>query len=98
MSEVQTPQIIVTVNGPYVVTGEVPLAVQTIGTNRESESWEWADGPVFEEKSQYALCRCGQSQHAPYCDGTHAKVGFDGTETATGRAFAQQKTTWKGRR
>jgi CDGSH-type Zn-finger protein/uncharacterized Fe-S cluster protein YjdI len=22
------------------------------------------------------LCRCGQSQHKPYCDGMHAQVGF----------------------
>ena len=23
-----------------------------------------------------ALCRCGQSKNKPYCDGTHARVGF----------------------
>ena len=27
-----------------------------------------------------ALCRCGQSRHKPYCDGSHATAGF----TATG--------------
>lgn len=29
------------------------------------------DGVVFA-----ALCRCGGSKSKPYCDGTHAKIGF----------------------
>lgn len=33
------------------------------------------DGPIDCE-SVIALCRCGQSNNKPYCDGTHAQVGF----------------------
>jgi len=36
----------------------------------------------LETPEEYALCRCGKSNRAPFCDGTHAKIDFDGTETA----------------
>ncbi len=32
------------------------------------------------EKARVALCRCGQSNNKPFCDGTHAKVGFKAGE------------------
>ena len=89
-------QIVVTKDGPYVVTGAVPLAVQTIEANGAGKSWEWAEGRIFEAKDQYALCRCGRSGQAPYCDGTHARVGFDGTETATHEPFDAQKSVVEG--
>src|SRR5262249_36890636 len=34
------------------------------------------------ERPKYRLCRCGQSRKKPFCDNTHARAGFDGTETA----------------
>jgi CDGSH-type Zn-finger protein len=32
------------------------------------------------------LCRCGQSENKPFCDGTHRLTGFE----ATGRAPINQ--------
>ncbi|MCE4602165.1 MAG: CDGSH iron-sulfur domain-containing protein [Desulfurococcales archaeon] len=37
------------------------------------------NGPYLVEvdgKVVAALCRCGSSNNKPYCDGSHAKVGF----------------------
>lgn len=68
-------------NGPYVVTGSVPIAVQSIGTVA-GESREWVPGAKLPTKSKCELCRCGQSAKKPYCDKSHERAGFDGTETA----------------
>jgi CDGSH-type Zn-finger protein len=35
------------------------------------------DGRTFRSDSTL-LCRCGSSHHKPFCDGTHAVIGFKG--------------------
>lgn len=89
-------QIQVTKNGPYIVKGQVPVMLETIAQNDEGGSWTWKRGHSFEVGAQYALCRCGQSHKKPFCDGTHAKVGFDGMETASKAPFEDQAKTYDG--
>ena len=96
MDENITPRIVITKNGPYIVSGTVPLAVQTLVPDADGASSEWAQGETFEAKATYALCRCGKSGQAPLCDGTHARIGFDGTETASRESYDAQKTTYEG--
>src|SRR5258708_574376 len=49
-------------DGPLYFSGNLELVSGTGRTvNRVQEAW---------------LCRCGQSNNKPYCDGTHKKIGF----------------------
>ena len=85
-------KITITLNGPYLVQGAMPLTHQHIVTNAQGESLTWRGGKVVATPATggYALCRCGQSGTKPFCDGTHQRVGFDGTETASRAPYAQQ--------
>jgi CDGSH-type Zn-finger protein/uncharacterized Fe-S cluster protein YjdI len=38
-------------------------------------------GRVVARVTQARLCRCGGSGNKPFCDGTHAKIGFRSTDT-----------------
>lgn len=89
-------KITVTAAGPYVVSGGVPLSVQTIVSNGSGESIGWEEGPEFQVPDQYALCRCGCSANRPFCDGTHARIGFRGTETATSAPYLEQAQLQEG--
>jgi len=89
-------KIVVTKDGPYLVSGDVPLAIQTITPNEEGSSWEWKEGEKFDAKSEYALCRCGHSKSKPFCDGSHTKIGFDGRETASRAPYARQAEAMEG--
>jgi CDGSH-type Zn-finger protein len=86
----------ITKNGPYLVSGAVPLSKETIGTNAGGESVRWAPGPSYPAQQQYALCRCGHSANKPFCDGTHARAGFDGTETASRQPYLEQAKVMRG--
>ncbi|HLZ11159.1 MAG TPA: CDGSH iron-sulfur domain-containing protein [Candidatus Acidoferrum sp.] len=92
----QEIKIVVTKDGPYVVSGAVPISIQVITPNKEGSSWEWKEGASFDAKSGCALCRCGHSKSKPFCDGSHARVGFDGRETASRGPYAQEAKTTEG--
>jgi CDGSH-type Zn-finger protein len=96
MNPAEGIEITVTTNGPYLVKGHVPMARQTIVADDRGDSREWREGESFETKESFALCRCGQSATKPYCDGSHVRVGFDGTETASKESYAAQSTEQRG--
>ncbi|MBB1093139.1 CDGSH iron-sulfur domain-containing protein [Rhodopseudomonas palustris] len=89
-------RVVILKNGPFVVSGSVPLAVQTIRAGAGGGSEAWEQGDAFPVQEKYALCRCGRSGTMPFCDGTHAKIGFDGTETASREPYLGQATIFDG--
>ena len=89
-------QVKVTANGPYLVTGDIPLSKQTIVADSAGGSDAWSEGTAIAHKKSYALCRCGGSQTKPFCDGSHAKNGFDGTETARRDPYLEQAQAFDG--
>ena len=100
MSEINstndTPRIVIQKNGPYDVYGAIPLRIQNIMANADGKSWEWEDGETLKTDSPYQLCRCGQSSTKPFCDDTHLKIEFDGTETASRLPYDQQAKHFDG--
>ncbi len=66
-----TVKITVRDNGSLLVQGPVELLD--------------AEGNRFETKEQFSLCRCGRSQHKPFCDGSH-KGNFESCVRVQGPA------------
>ena len=72
------------------------MTLQTITPDERGTSWDWTEGKRFDVSDYYALCRCGQSAHKPFCDGAHARAGFDGTETAAYAQYEERAHTFEG--
>jgi len=49
-------------NGPYEITGPVELGTETWSANAS--------------RTCFALCRCGKSANAPFCDYSHGEQGW----------------------
>ena len=89
-------RVTISKDGPYMVAGAPPLSRQTIVADREGGSERWQEGDTFALRETYALCRCGHSNNKPFCDGTHAKIDFDGAETASREPYLKQAKVLKG--
>jgi CDGSH-type Zn-finger protein len=50
------------VSGPLWVRGGIPVVSE--------------DGTPYEVRNRVTLCRCGESQNKPFCDGAHAAIEF----------------------
>jgi len=93
---VDQKKIEVCCNGPYIVTGGIPLVrkLQVVSELGEPLTWK-KEGEIATDEG-YFLCRCGKSEDMPFCDGTHARIQFDGTETAPTNTILERRETYPG--
>jgi CDGSH-type Zn-finger protein len=90
------PCIRIIENGPYLVSGSVPLTSETVISDRYGTALEYRVDHDFPVKQTYSLCRCGSSKTMPFCDGSHTRTGFCGRETASREPFAGQAKVYRG--
>ena len=57
-------------NGPYVIDSD----------DVRITDWNGNECPIG--RRPVALCRCGASAKKPFCDGSHAKIGFQAGDAA----------------
>ena len=88
--------ITITPNGPYVVKGGVPLVRMRIIKTEMEESLAWTKEREYDTGDTYALCRCGGSSNKPFCDRTHLRNGFDGTESAAVDPIVERQVITEG--
>lgn len=89
-------KIKITKNGPYTVSGNVPLIQEAIVTDQDGTSVSWEKTSEFPTQESYSLCRCGHTKTPPFCDGSHLKAGFDGSETASRKPYLEQAERFEG--
>ena len=83
-------------NGPYVVHGGVLVVNKKRVSGDKGVSLAWKKIKTHKTDAIYELCRCGQSATKPFCDGTHDRIDFDGTETATTQLFKEREEILQG--
>ena len=89
-------RIEVTPHGPYEVSGNVPLHPKTILRSDKGEAMTWSTSEELDHPQTYLLCRCGQSDNKPFCDGSHAFELFDGTDSASTNTSAERVEIHEG--
>lgn len=89
-----TPKIRIVKNGPYVVSGDVPLS--EIHIEPKGKGYVYKDVRTLPRKEEYSLCRCGKTKDSPFCDGAHEVSVFHGVEVASRVPYEKRAQTYTG--
>src|SRR5665647_2380699 len=81
-------------DGEYIVSGNVNLSEKIIFS--KGRGYEFKDGRELPQSVKYALCRCGKSKDAPFCDDSHKNTDCNGTETASKAKYKDRAKLLEG--
>jgi CDGSH-type Zn-finger protein/uncharacterized Fe-S cluster protein YjdI len=95
-SDESKQRIVVIKNGPYHIYGGVPVVHKTQVVSEHGEPLTWKKEETLEAGDDFILCRCGRSTQMPFCDLTHRRVPFDGTESADTGVIADRQMILPG--
>src|SRR5919202_1797512 len=71
----EKPKIMPLPNGPYYLLNDMkPKIVENLQNSK---------GEPLSTVTGVAICRCGASNNKPFCDGTHATIGFSSENKGT---------------
>ncbi|MDR3052682.1 MAG: CDGSH iron-sulfur domain-containing protein [Coriobacteriales bacterium] len=87
-------KITIVKDGPYLVSGGIPLTEKIMVSEGHHRAYK--DGTILAQGENYALCRCGQTQTPPFCDGHHLQANFEGTEVASTQPFDERVEVFEG--
>ena len=90
------PSIDVAPDGPYIVSGEVPITSKSPVMSENGEPLTWKTTPATEPKAKVALCRCGASGNKPYCDGSHTSHDWNSDENSPAGTYAERAKNYGG--
>jgi len=88
------PGIQVEADGPYRVSGGIPLAWTAQDETPFGEPVGWKPLEPIPTGETYALCRCGRSATMPICDEHHVAEPWDARETADDGVRSERAKTY----
>jgi CDGSH-type Zn-finger protein len=89
-------KISVSKDGPYRIQGGLALYRKEVVYSELDEPLTWRKINEIQTSQNYALCRCGESNNKPFCDGSHTRISFDGTETADTQPTVERQKVIEG--